>query len=115
MSLTKPLTQKLRSEISANPFYRICCVKDKDCKGRIQIHHNLIYGNKRINELFCLLPVCEEHHHREKEKVIGEKLDLIMWCRATPEQRKFYSKMQDIEFYLKRLKRKYGGKHHLTL
>lgn len=103
----RKIPQKLKEELSSDIFYKKCCIPDEMCNGRIEWHHNLIYGGKQINEKFCILPICHFHHEHEKNSKIGEKLDYIMWSRATPEQIKSYSKAKDYQFELERLKKIY--------
>lgn len=104
----RKIPQELRDELANDQFYKICCIKDEMCSGRIEWHHNLIFGGKQVNEKFCILPVCHFHHEHEKNSIIGEKLDYIMWSRATPEQIKYYSKAKDYQRDFNRLKQIYG-------
>ena len=94
----------LRDELANDPFYKTCCIEDDFCSGRIEWHHNLIFAGKQVNERFCILPVCHFHHEHEKNHIIGEKLDYIMWSRATPEQIIYFSKATDYRRDFNRLK-----------
>ena len=78
--------------MSEDPYYKHCCLElDGYCEGRIQWHHNLrswLNGNKgRVNEKFCILPVCEFHHRKADTSIIKALLDLEMWSRATKEEK----------------------------
>lgn len=91
MALTKPIPPKMRMEMSNDSFYDYCCVEDENCQGRIQWHHNLVsylHGNRgRVNEIFCILPVCEFHHSKAGTKIVKQELDRVMWIRATEEEK----------------------------
>jgi len=80
----RAIPPKLRQEISDDPYYSKCCLAYLGgCNGRIEYHHNLIYGNRQQNFKWCILPVCHAHHEIEKRKDIGEQLDWIMLSRAS--------------------------------
>lgn len=97
MSLTKPIPKKMREELVEDPFMQKCCLSDFDlenqCDGRIEWHHNLIFASNRINEKFCILPVC--HFHHVHESVWKQELNQVMVDRATYEELKPYSKAID--------------------
>ena len=77
---------KLNNQMNDDPFYRKCCMADKNCDGKIERHHNLIYGGKQQNYLFCILPACANYHHKfEKRQDIRDKLDWIMLNRTNLE------------------------------
>lgn len=101
MSLTKPIPRQMREELAEDPFMKECCLGTELCKGRVQWHHHLKFAGKRINEKWCILPVCEFHH--SKEALYKKSLDCVMVLRATYEELKPYSKAID---YVA-LKRKY--------
>lgn len=104
----RKISEELKNEMSDDKFYKKCCIQDSDCLGRIEWHHNLIFKGQQVNEKFCILPVCKWHHDREKHQIYKEKLNWIMWNRATSEQITFYSKAIDYKFQLERLNKKYG-------
>lgn len=94
MSLTKPIPKKMREELSEDPFMNKCCLEEIGfCSGRIQWHHHLKFAGKRINEKWCILPVCEAHHHLEAQYKYA--LDEIMVSRATYDELRPYSKAID--------------------
>lgn len=103
MSLTKPIPKKMREELAEDPFMSGCCLSkySDGCGGHIQWHHHLKYAGKRVNEKWCILPVCEWHH--KKESLFKKHLDREMVGRATEEELKPYCKAVD---YVA-LKRKY--------
>lgn len=77
--------------MSEDPYYKYCCIYGESCEGRVQWHHNLrswLNGNKgRVNEKFCILPVCEFHHRLADTRIIKQILDKVMWDRATKEEK----------------------------
>lgn len=97
MSLTKPIPKKMRDELAEDQFMQECCLIEAQdcwkCEGRIQWHHHLKFAGKRINEKWCILPVCEWHH--KNESVYKKELDEIMVSRATYEELQPYSKAID--------------------
>ncbi len=111
MALTKPIPPKLRAEMSEDKFYSKCCIADNTCSGVIQWHHNLrsyIDGNKgRVNEKFCILPVCKSHHDKADTTETKEKLDWVMWNRASENDIIKYSKATNYQTYKEYLNKKY--------
>lgn len=103
--------------MSNNPFYKKCSVvhfshigvSQDSCEGRIEWHHNLIYGGKQVNEPFCILPLCQKHHKMADKTDFREFLNWIMVSRATSDDLKRYSKVVDYERIYQNLNRKYGG------
>ena len=93
MSLTSPIPKNIREELSNDIFMSKCCLKDWMCAGRIEWHHNLIYAGKRVNERWCILPVCYHHHRLESQ--FKKELNKIMVQRATYEELSNYSKAID--------------------
>lgn len=80
----RAIPPKLRQEMSDDPYYSKCCLAYLGgCSGRVEWHHNLIFGNRQQNFKWCILPVCHAHHEIEKRKDIGEQLDWIMLSRAS--------------------------------
>lgn len=91
MGLTKPIPPKMRMEMSYDDFYKYCCIEDEECGGVIQWHHNLesyLNGNRgRVNEIFCILPVCKHHHDLATyNQLVRRRLDEVMISRATLEE-----------------------------
>lgn len=106
----RPIPQNLKDKINEDPFYKKCCLNNfvYPCSGKIEWHHNLIFAGRQVNEEFCILPVCKTHHDIEKHTIIKEKLNWIMWMRATKEQILKYSKATNYQNVLDRLKTLYG-------
>lgn len=93
MSLTKPIPKKMREEMTDDTFMNLCCIQDSTHHGRIQWHHHLKFAGKRVNEKWCILPVCELHHRLEAK--YKQQLDAVMVSRATYEELSKYSKAID--------------------
>lgn len=104
----RKIPEQLRDELSQDKFYKECCISDNDCDGKIEWHHNLIFAGKQVNETFCILPVCQYHHEKEKHLIYKEKLNWVMWARATHEQILEYSKAIDYQEVFNRLEKRYG-------
>jgi hypothetical protein len=107
--MISPIPVKIKKKLLDSGFMDKCCISDSSCSGRIEWHHNLIFAGSRINEAFCILPVCSSHHAREKNPIIGEKLDYIMLTRATDEELKKYSKTVNYIVLRAKLLKKYTG------
>jgi hypothetical protein len=84
--MQKPIPAKMREEMNNDPFMHSCCLANENCEGLIEWHHNLIYGGKRQNEKWAILPLCSWHHAIEKQKDIKKELNKIMVFRATEEE-----------------------------
>ena len=88
-----------------DPYYKKCCITGKTY-GKIDWHHNLIYGSNQVNEKFCILPLAKEVH----DNIVKYKdiCDWIMWSRATDEEVKRYSKAIPYQQVKERLIKQYG-------
>lgn len=112
--LTKPIPQKLRNEMEADPFYQKCCITGarRGPYVKIEYHHNFRtyqYGNKgRLNERWCILPITREIHLSADTRKVKDKLDWIMLNRADEETLKRYSKSEDLIKKRDRLNKIYG-------
>lgn len=105
----RKIPESLREEMANDIFYTKCCIADETCAGRIEWHHNLIFGGRQVNEKFCILPVCHSHHDREKVKEIGERLDYIMLNRESDENIVKFCKAIDYLSVKKILNAKYNN------
>lgn len=93
-----PIPPKLRRELSADPFYKICARKGEACAGRITWEHALTYAGRQIQERWAIIPLCAFHHSVD-EFQDGPGLDKrlnkeIAMSRATEEDRKKYSRIK---------------------
>lgn len=100
-----PIPKKLRDEMSNDPFYKRCCVSGVTSE-KIDFHHNLIFGNKQVQESFCILPLAKSIH--DQITVYKDMCDWIMWSRATPDQIKKYSKAINYQRIFENLKQRFG-------
>lgn len=110
-SVTSPIPKDIRDMLACDPFMSLCCLEDETCNGRIQWHHNFIYAEKRQNEWWCILPVCEFHHAQANKTTTKEKLDCIMIGRAPSTVLQKYPKYNWVQ-RIKYLSHKY---HQLCL
>jgi hypothetical protein len=101
--MVKPIPKKMRDEMNKDPFYRKCCIADKDCSGKIEWHHGLIYAGRRVGDKFSILPVCQNHHRLEKTRPVRDKLNRVMISRMTEADFKKYPKKnwEQLKNYLK--------------
>lgn len=115
MSLTKPIPKKMREEMSADPFYKRCCVTGKtSAQEKIDWHHNFQFAGKRVNEKWCILPVCKSVHAKADTSLVRGHLDFIMLNRATDDELQRYSKAIDLIAKRDRLNRQYGAYEKYT-
>ena len=107
MSLTSPIPPKLREEMANDKFYEKCCITGLSKNAvKIDWHHNLQFGGKRVNEKFCILPLADfVHRNITKHK---EKCDWIMLNRASDEELEKYSKATNYKQLRENLNKKYG-------
>lgn len=99
----RKISPRVRKIIDSDPFYRRCCITGKTIN--LEMHHNLIYAGRQVDEAWAILPLTKKIHDREKEKDIGAKLDWIMLNRATDEQLRKYSKLENLIAKRERLAR----------
>jgi len=101
----RPIPIKLRNELASNDFYDKCCV----CKYiGVQWHHNLIHSGRQVNARFAIMPLCVPCHEQARNKEFREKLNWIMWNRATDEEIISYSKAINYAREKERLNAKFG-------
>lgn len=91
-SMQKPIPPAIREKLAQDPFMTHCLIAyEGNCEGRVQWHHNLIYGGKRMNDWWSILPVCEKHHRKESK--YKDTLNLVMCDRAPFDELLKYSKV----------------------
>jgi len=99
----------MRDEMAQDPFYKVCVFKQfkfigmgpfESCDGRIEWHHNLIYGGRQVNEIFCILPVCHAHHMVADRRDVKAFLNRVMATRATEEDKAKFPRIS-IDSFLK--------------
>lgn len=96
--------------ILADKFYKFCCIPHFEfpCSGRVEFHHNLIYGGRQVQEKDFILPVCTLHHAKEKSKSIKDRLNWVMLKRGSQRLIEAYSKSTNWAFEQQRLNKLYG-------
>ena len=55
------IPKKTKYELAAKP--QICARLGKDCSGRISWEHALLYANKKVQDKFAIIFLCEYHHN----------------------------------------------------
>ena len=105
------IPEKLKKELSIDPFYEICVRENKDCEGYITWEHCFIYAGKQVQEKWAIIPLCELHHSVNKYLDVG-KLDkginqLIALSRASEKDLEKYPRVNWKQM-LKSLRIKYG-------
>jgi hypothetical protein len=103
----RKISEELKKDLASDPFYKKCCITGRS-NGKIDWHHNLVWKGRQENEKFCILPLLKEIHDRVSDPEISDRLDWIMWSRATKEQIDYYSKVVDYHRRLKNLNDKFG-------
>lgn len=104
------IPKKLNDELNIDPFYKQCCLRaDGMCEGRVERHHNLIFGGKQVQAKFCILPACSEYHHKfANRKDIRDRLNWVMLNRASDEEIAMYSKAISYKLERDRLNSVFG-------
>lgn len=90
--------------LKADPFMDECCI----CGKNPQWHHNFEYGRKAVNEAWCILPLCHEHHQMVRQVPFRRLLDWAMYNRATKEDLVRYSRVMDYKARLVWLNKIFG-------
>ena len=98
----RPIPQKLKDQIKADPYYKKCARKGDDCKGRITWEHVFIYKGRQINEKWAIIPLCA-YHHSVDEFQDGKGLDKRMNERIAIKR----AIKEDLEKYPRRDWKKY--------
>jgi hypothetical protein len=83
----RPIPKKLRNEMNADPYYKVCCMNNRDCEGRLEWHHTIIHSGRQLNEKWAIVPACKHHHDNDEEQ-----LQLLALNRATIEELSVISK-----------------------
>lgn len=98
----------IRKQIDQSPFYHRCvlCGKTRE-QEKIEVHHNLIYAGRQVNDLWTLLPLCKTHH----DDIVHckERCNWVMCNRASISELIKYGKVVDYVRMKKILNEKFGG------
>jgi len=109
----RPIPKKTREELGNDKFMKTCCLWSHQiigwCKGRIEFHHNLIYGGKQSNIKETILPLCKHHHSIADYKQVKEFLNWIMLNRMKPIDILNISKAIDYVTMKRTLNKQYGN------
>lgn len=57
---------KLREEMAKDPFYSTCSLygqHNHTCEGKVTWEHAMIYGGKKIQKKWAIIPLCEKGHN----------------------------------------------------
>ena len=103
-SMASAIPKDVVLQLKRDPFMQQCCVCERDP----QWHHNFEYGRKAINEAWCILPLCHEHHQIVRQVPFRRLLDWAMLNRATAEDLQRYSRAMDYKSRLKWLNGIFG-------
>ena len=104
----RKLSPETREVLSNDEFMKTCCLLDFECSGRIEFHHNLIYGSKQSDIPNTLLPLCKAHHDTANKKDVKAKLNWIMLNRMSDIEINSISKAIDYFKERTRLNKIYG-------
>lgn len=85
----RPIPQKLRKQISEDPFYKKCCITGSL---NVSLEHCWVYSGKQINELWAIVPLDRKLNTSHPSKEIKEKCRLISLKRATKKDLAKYPK-----------------------
>lgn len=109
----KKIPPKLRQQMQDDPYYDQCCVTgQKKWQTKIDWHHNLIFAGSQVNERWCILPLARSVHERVHEQAIRKYVDWIMLNRATDEELRKYSKVEDLIAKREKLNKYYAHKEN---
>jgi len=109
--IPKPLLQ----EILADKYYKKCCLTGTTL-GKIDLHHNLIFGGRQVQEKFAILPVHNDIHqyHQGITKEVKEKLNWVMVNRMSEYELNYYSKAVNYNQVKLELNKKYDNTNRRT-
>lgn len=118
MAFLTPIPPKIRAEIETDPFMAICIYKRSDapnraCYGKIEWEHSYLYGGKRINERWAIVPCCTSHNRgagivKEYNRYIALLRAIELLPNGLDDLEKRYPKKNWKQEY-KYLKEKYGS------
>ena len=101
---------KLRQQLSEDPTYSYCCLTGVQSSPAdpVEWHHNLKFAGKNAQARFCILPILRSIHLKADIREVREKLNWVMWSRATAEEIAEFSKSTNYAHEFIRLKNIYG-------
>jgi len=107
MSLTRPISPKVRQVLDDDPFMHKCCISNNQCTGVIQWHHHLKYGGRRSDKPEHILPLCEYHHSYVDTRNVREIVDWVWLNRLNERQIEEISKAVNYKYRRGTLNTKY--------
>lgn len=101
---------KLRAELEKDPEYGYCCVTGEmgTPQDPIEWHHNLRFAGSNVQRRFCILPIKRSIHYKADTHEVRERLNWIMWSRASAEELREFDKAIHPIQELQRLTAKFG-------
>jgi hypothetical protein len=79
----RPIPERMKAAMAADPYYQTCVHASEECAGRIEWDHVFTYAGRQLNEIWAILPTCHWHHvHIAQYRKESER---IACSRATPE------------------------------
>jgi len=96
----RKINEKLRKEISNDPFMKKCCITGSEA---VSWEHCWCYGKGQINERWAIVPLRRDLNTSHPPKDVKELCRLISLERATKEDLAKYPKKnwEQIKNYLK--------------
>lgn len=86
----RPIPPKLKKEMGADPYYKVCAHKDENCDGRVTWEHTIIYASKQLNEKWAIIPICAYHHavdrHQDGPGLDKQRNVWVALNRATDDE-----------------------------
>lgn len=103
--MTRPIPKDILKEYLADPFSQQCCFCGSD---HPQLHHNLIFGGRQVNEPWTFLPLCKACHEQVNNIDYRRLADWAMLNRATSADLQKYSTVMNYKARLSWLNSLYG-------
>jgi len=86
-------------------FSKQCCVCGTK---RPQLHHNLIFAGRQVDEAWTFLPLCPIHHEEARNRDFKQLMDWVMLNRANSKDLAKYSKIIDYKQRKSYLNKRFG-------
>ncbi len=111
----RKISEETRNILAKDKRMRVCALKSYVCQGRLEWHHNLIFGGKQCDWPETIIALCGGFHHRyADQKDIKEKLDYIMLNQMSDKQIQSISKAVDYFQRKKYVTNKYAKNKTIT-
>lgn len=107
----RPIPLKIRKQINNDPWYKFCC-RCGDYR-KIEIHHTIIWQGRQLNELWSLVPACNDCHRKVgQDRNVKEYFEWIALRRATDKEIQAISKVINYFRLLENYNKKFYGNTH---